>query len=610
MCGIIGYIGENSALPVLLNGLKELEYRGYDSCGVSLIESGEIFSKSINGRIEVLERLLENNVLLSKAKIGIGHTRWATHGKANIINAHPHLDCSGDISVVHNGVIENYEELKKFLKNHKFKSETDTEVVPHLIEEFLKRGYNLENSFLEMISLLEGSYALAMISKKEPGKIFVAKKSSPLVLGFGKKEVFLSSDISPILEWTNKIVYLEDGDVAVLEEGKYKILNSKKEVSRAVVEFKKSFLKNSKGDYPTFMLKEIFEQPKTITKAFSGRIDYEKAMPKFGGLGITEEEIKDLKRIIIVGCGTSWNAALEGKLFFEEISKIHTDVEYSSEFRYSKGVLEKGTILLALSQSGETADTISAIEKMKSNFLKSITLVNKVGSTISKLVDGGIYLHAGQETGVAATKTFSSQLVLLYLLSIYFARVRGVLHREEAIKKMKELENLPNLVEEILKKEKIVKSLSSKYSKYDNVFYMGREEGFPIALEGALKLKEISYVHAEAYPSAELKHGPIALIDEKTLSIFIIPDSEIYKKNLSNLIEVKTRGGKTLAIASEGNSDIEKNSDSSFYIPKVSKYLRPILEIIPLQLFAYYVGIERGKDVDKPRNLAKCVTVE
>ncbi len=610
MCGIIGYIGENSALPVLLNGLKELEYRGYDSCGVSLIESGEIFSKSINGRIDVLERLLENNVLLSKAKIGIGHTRWATHGKANIINAHPHFDCSGDISVVHNGVIENYEELKKFLKNHKFKSETDTEVVPHLIEEFLKRGYNLENSFLEMISLLEGSYALAMISKKEPGKIFVAKKSSPLVLGFGKKEVFLSSDISPILEWTNKIVYLEDGDVAVLEKGKYKILNSKKEVSRAVVEFKKSFLKNSKGDYPTFMLKEIFEQPKTITKAFSGRIDYEKAMPKFGGLGITEEEIKDLKRIIIVGCGTSWNAALEGKLFFEEISKIHTDVEYSSEFRYSKGVLEKGTILLALSQSGETADTISAIEKMKSNFLKSITLVNKVGSTISKLVDGGIYLHAGQETGVAATKTFSSQLVLLYLLSIYFARVRGVLHREEAIKKMKELENLPNLVEEILKKEKIVKSLSSKYSKYDNVFYMGREEGFPIALEGALKLKEISYVHAEAYPSAELKHGPIALIDETTLSIFIIPDSEIYKKNLSNLIEVKTRGGKTLAIASEGNSDIEKNSDSSFYIPKVSKYLRPILEIIPLQLFAYYVGIERGKDVDKPRNLAKCVTVE
>lgn len=610
MCGIIGYIGENSALPVLLNGLKELEYRGYDSCGVSLIESGEIFSKSINGRIDVLERLLGNNVLLSKAKIGIGHTRWATHGKANIINAHPHFDCSGDISVVHNGVIENYEELKKFLKNHKFKSETDTEVVPHLIEEFLKRGYNLENSFLEMISLLEGSYALAMISKKEPGKIFVAKKSSPLVLGFGKKEVFLSSDISPILEWTNKIVYLEDGDVAVLEEGKYKILNSKKEVSRAVVEFKKSFLKNSKGDYPTFMLKEIFEQPKTITKAFSGRIDYEKAMPKFGGLGITEEEIKDLKRIIIVGCGTSWNAALEGKLFFEEISKIHTDVEYSSEFRYSKGVLEKGTILLALSQSGETADTISAIEKMKSNFLKSITLVNKVGSTISKLVDGGIYLHAGQETGVAATKTFSSQLVLLYLLSIYFARVRGVLHREEAIKKMKELENLPNLVEEILKKEKIVKSLSSKYSKYDNVFYMGREEGFPIALEGALKLKEISYVHAEAYPSAELKHGPIALIDETTLSIFIIPDSEIYKKNLSNLIEVKTRGGKTLAIASEGNSDIEKNSDSSFYIPKVSKYLRPILEIIPLQLFAYYVGIERGKDVDKPRNLAKCVTVE
>jgi len=610
MCGIIGYIGENSALPVLLNGLKELEYRGYDSCGVSLIENGEIFSKSINGRIDFLERVVKNNVLLNKAKMGIGHTRWATHGKVSLVNAHPQFDCSGDISVVHNGVIENFEELKEFLRGHKFKSETDTEVVPHLIETFLKKGYSLEDSFLETLSLLEGSYALAMISKKEPKKIFVAKKSSPLVLGFGKNEVFLSSDVSPILEWTNKIVYLGDGDVAVLEKGKHKILNSKKEVLRRVIKFKKGFLKNSKGNYPTFMLKEIFEQPETLRKAFSGRIDYEKAMPKFGGLGLSEEEIREVKRIIIVGCGTSWNAALEGKLFFEEISKIHTDVEYSSEFKYSNSVLEKGTILLALSQSGETADTISAIKKMKSNSLKSIALVNKVGSTISKLVDGGIYLHAGQETGVAATKTFTSQLVILYLLSIYFARIRGVLHREEAIKKMKELEEVPNLIGNILKKEKIIKSLSSKYFKYNNVFYMGRGNGFPIALEGALKLKEISYVHAEAYPSAELKHGPIALIDEEMLSIFVIPDSKVYKKNLSNLIEVKTRGGKILAIASEGNLSIRKNTDDLFYIPKVSEHLKPLLEIIPLQLFAYYVAIKRGKDVDKPRNLAKCVTVE
>ena len=607
MCGIIGYVGEKQATPILINGLKKLEYRGYDSCGISVIKNNQIISQKVVGKVANLEKVINH----SDSKIGIAHTRWATHGKVTENNAHPHFDCNNSIAVVHNGIIENHQELKNLLKDHKFKSETDTEVIAHLIEDFIKKGHSAEEAFIETLNLLEGAYAIVMLYKKEPNKIFAAKKSSPLVLGIGDKEVMVASDITPILKHTKNIIYLQDGDVVTLGKKEYNIKNLNKiPIKREITKLKINISEISKGKYPHFMLKEIFEQSKTIKNAFKGRIDYKNATSKFGGLNISKKEIKQIDKVILVGCGTSWHAALIGKQFFEDIAKIQATAEYASEFRYRNPVLNKNNLLIALSQSGETADTIAAIKEAKKYNIKTIGLTNTVGSTISKLVDGGIYLHAGQEIGVASTKTFTSHLTILYLLAINIARIKKVIEKEKAIELIKELEELPKLVEKVYNENNHIRKIAIKYFNKSNALYLGRNYNFPIALEGALKLKEISYIHAEGYPAAEMKHGPIALIDENMPIIVIAPNGRLYQKILSNIEEVKARNGKIIAITTKENKQLEKKVDEIIYIPKTSEYLTPILTSIPTQLLAYHIAIMRGCDIDKPRNLAKSVTVE
>jgi glucosamine--fructose-6-phosphate aminotransferase (isomerizing) len=607
MCGIIGYIGEKEATPVLINGLKKLEYRGYDSCGLSLIENNKINSKKVIGKVEVLEKAANH----SKSKIGIAHTRWATHGKVTEANAHPHYDCNKSISIVHNGIIENHQELKHILNHHTFKSNTDTEVIAHLIEEFLQKDKTIEEAFTETLNLLEGAYSIAMIHKENPDKIFVARKSSPLVLGIGENETLVASDVVPILKYTNNIIYLQDGDIAILEQRDYKIKNIENiTVDREIIKLKMNISEISKGEFPHFMLKEIYEQSNSVKNAFKGRIDYENATSKFGGLNISKKDIENIDKIILVGCGTSWHAGLIGKQLFEDIAKIPSTTEYASEFRYRNPVLNKNNLVIALSQSGETADTIAALKEAKKYNIKTIGLVNTVGSTISKLVDGGIYLHSGQEIGVASTKTFTSHLTILYLLAIYIGRIKKTISRKQAINLMKDLEKLPKLIEETYRENNHIRKIATKYFNNSNALYLGRNYNFPIALEGALKLKEISYIHAEGYPAAEMKHGPIALIDQNMPTIVIAPSGRLYQKILSNIEEVKSRNGKIIAITTKENNQLEKLVDETIFIPKTSEYLTPILTSIPTQLLAYHIAVLRGCDIDKPRNLAKCVTVE
>jgi len=607
MCGIIGYIGEKEATPVLINGLKKLEYRGYDSCGLSLIENNKINSKKIIGKVEVLEKAANH----SKSKIGIAHTRWATHGKVTEANAHPHYDCNKSISIVHNGIIENHQELKHILNHHTFKSNTDTEVIAHLIEEFLQKDKTIEEAFTETLNLLEGAYSIAMIHKENPDKIFVARKSSPLVLGIGENETLVASDVVPILKYTNNIIYLQDGDIAILEQRDYKIKNIENiTVDREIIKLKMNISEISKGEFPHFMLKEIYEQSNSVKNAFKGRIDYENATSKFGGLNISKKDIENIDKIILVGCGTSWHAGLIGKQLFEDIAKIPSTTEYASEFRYRNPVLNKNNLVIALSQSGETADTIAALKEAKKYNIKTIGLVNTVGSTISRLVDGGIYLHSGQEIGVASTKTFTSHLTILYLLAIYIGRIKKTISRKQAINLMKDLEKLPKLIEETYRENNHIRKIATKYFNNSNALYLGRNYNFPIALEGALKLKEISYIHAEGYPAAEMKHGPIALIDQNMPTIVIAPSGRLYQKILSNIEEVKSRNGKIIAITTKENNQLEKLVDETIFIPKTSEYLTPILTSIPTQLLAYHIAVLRGCDIDKPRNLAKCVTVE
>ncbi len=607
MCGIIGYIGEKEATPILIEGLKKLEYRGYDSCGFSLIENNKINSKKVIGKVEILEKVSSS----SKSKIGIAHTRWATHGQVTELNAHPHYDCKNTISIVHNGIIENHQELKHILSNHNLKSETDSEVIAHLIENFLENGKKIEEAFSETLNLLEGAYSIVMIHNDSPNKIFVAKKSSPLLLGIGDNEMIVASDVVPILKYTDNIIYLQDGDIGILEQRKYRIKNLENiPVDRKITKLKIDISEISKGGFPHFMLKEIYEQSNTIKNAFKGRIDYENATSKFGGLNISEKEIKNIDRIILVGCGTSWHAGLIGKQLFEDIARVCTTTEHASEFRYRNPVLNKNNLVIALSQSGETADTIAALKEAQKYNIKTIGLVNVVGSTISRLVDGGIYLHSGQEIGVASTKTFTSHLTVLYLLAIYIGRIKKTIGRKQAIEMMKELEKLPSLIKKTYNENNHIRKIATKYFNNPNAIYLGRNYNFPIALEGALKLKEISYIHAEGYPAAEMKHGPIALIDQNMPTIFIAPNGRLYKKILSNIEEVKSRNGKIIAITTKENNKLEQTVDEIIYIPKTSEYLTPILTSIPTQLLAYHIAVMRGCDIDKPRNLAKSVTVE
>lgn len=611
MCGIIGYIGKENAKPILLRALKSLEYRGYDSCGISVIEKGFLRIKKTAGRIENLERETKNE--FNDAKIGIAHTRWATHGIANEKNAHPHTDCKKEIAVVHNGIIENYSELKSMLQSegHKFSSETDTEVFSHLVEKFLNANKSAEDAFISSLKLIEGAYAIAMICLKEPKRMFIAKKSSPIVIGVGKNETFVASDAIAILPYTNKAIFLKDNEIAVITPEGPEIKNlENKRLAAEITELRGQLQEISKKGFADFMLKEIIEQPNSIANAFKGRIDWKNSTAKFGGLNIGEDELREINKIVLIGCGTSYNACLYGKYLFEDIVKITAMAEYASEFRYAGGVIDRNTLVILLSQSGETADTIAALKYAKSQHAKTLGIINVVGSTIAREVDGGIYLHAGPEIAVASTKTFTSHLVVLYLLAIYIARLHRQLSGEEARKMLSSLQGIPSRIRRILNAKGRIEKVALKYFKVNNALYLARGYNYPIALEGALKLKEVSYIHAEAVTAAEMKHGPIALIDDNMFSIFITPQDKTHKKIISNMAEIKSRKGKIIAITTFGNERIKKIADDVIFIPKTDEKLLPILSVIPTQLFAYYSALMRGKDIDKPRNLAKSVTVE
>jgi len=613
MCGIVGYIGKQKAVPILIEGLKRLEYRGYDSAGIAVIQnkksSSEILCIKATGKVANLENKINGKNILGS--IGIAHTRWATHGKPCDKNSHPHTDCKGNIFLVHNGIVENYQELKNDLikKGHKFSSETDTEVIAHLIEQFNKKT-DFKNAVLEMLKIIRGTYGLAIINKKEPDKIIVARSGSPLVIGIGNNEYVIASDVSAIIRHTDKVIFMEDGEMAVITPENYEIVNMKnKSVSRETTTLDWSLEKAEKQGFDHFMLKEIFEQPDAILDAVRGRIVEKEGMAKLGGLRDIKEKLADINRIIIVSCGTSYHAGLIGEYMLEEYAGIPVEVEYASEFRYRKPLLNKNTAVIAISQSGETADTLAAIREAENKGAITLGIVNTVGSTIARETMAGVYNHAGPEIGVASTKAFTSQLSIFALLTIFLGRQRDmsfVTGKRIAA----EMNKIPKLIKSILKQSADIKKIAKKYGKYSNFLYLGRKYNFPIALEGALKIKEISYVHAEGYASGEMKHGPIALVDKNFPSIFIVPRDSVYEKNISGMQEIKARGGKIIAIATEGDKEIKKVADDVIYIPKTLEMLTPLLSIVPLQLFAYYVGIQRSLDVDKPRNLAKSVTVE
>ena len=634
MCGIIGYIGKQKAVPILIEGLKRLEYRGYDSAGISVISPPRVDEQSSlrveagnqqpaiskNGKIDIITVKATGKVSVLEEKIngkdiagtiGIAHTRWATHGKPCDKNSHPHCDCQKNIFLAHNGIVENYQELKDDLikKGHKFSSETDTEVIAHLIEEFNKK-FDFKNSVLAALKLLRGTYGLAIINKKEPDKIIVARLGSPLAIGIGNGEYIIASDFSAIIRHTDQVIFMEDGEVAILTKENCEIVNMKnKSIAKEATKVEWSVEKAEKQGFDHFMLKEIFEQPDSILDAVRGRIIEKEGMVKLGGLRDVKEKLADIEKIVIVSCGTSYNAGLVGKYMLEEYAGITVEVEYASEFRYRKPLLNKNTAVIAISQSGETADTLAAIREAENKGALTLGIVNTVGSTIANETMAGVYNHAGPEIGVASTKAFTSQLSILALLTIFLGRQRGmsfVTGKRIAT----EMNKIPKLIANILKQAKDIKKIAKKYVQYQDFLYLGRKYNFPIALEGALKIKEISYVHAEGFASGEMKHGTIALIDKNFPTVFIAPRDSVYEKNISGMQEIKARSGKIIAIATVGDKEIKKIADDVIYIPKTLEMLTPLLSVIPLQFFAYYVGILKGLDVDKPRNLAKSVTVE
>ncbi len=612
MCGIIGYIGKKQAAPVLLDGLKRLEYRGYDSAGISVIgENGsrKIFTLKATGKVAILEEKISKQNIIGN--IGIAHTRWATHGKPCDKNCHPHLDCSGNISVVHNGIIENYRQLKnQLIKNgHHFSSETDSEIVAHLIEEFCKK-MDFREAVLQSLKLLKGTYGLAILHKDHPAQMIVARLGSPLLLGVGKEEFIVASDACAIVQYTDKVVYLEDGEVALITSEGFEVMNIKnKQIEKKVSTLDWDMEQAQKNGLPHFMLKETFEQPESVKNAMRGRISKADGMARLGGLRDVEKKLKNINRIIIVSCGTSYYAGLVGEYMLEEYAGIPVEVEYASEFRYRKPILNRKTAVIAISQSGETADTLAAILEAKNKGALTLGIINTVGSTIARETEAGVYNHAGPEMGVASTKAFTSQLTILTLLTVFLGRQREMsLVTGQRI--LKELEKIPAQIETILKQGKEIKKIALKYKNYADFLYMGRKYNFPIAMEGALKIKEIAYVHCAGYPSGEMKHGPIALIDKNFPSLFVVPKDSVYEKNISGMQEIKARGGKIIAIATVGDKEIKKQANDVIFIPKTLEMLTPLLSVIPLQLLAYYVGVSKGYDVDKPRNLAKSVTVE
>ncbi len=599
MCGIIGYVGDKNSLPILIDGLKKLEYRGYDSAGLCFFENGSLKTLKAQGKIIELEKKIKP--LKTNSCIGIAHTRWATHGKPNEQNAHPHCDCKNEISIVHNGIIENHHALKELLEKegHKIRSETDSEILAHLIEKFYEG--NLEEAVRNSLKVVEGAFGLAVLHKNHPF-IVVARKSSPLIVGVGENEMFIASDATAILNYTKKVVYLKDDEIAKVEKNRLELFDSSgNNVDKKIYELKWNAEEIEKGGHKHFMLKEIFEQPKAIENTLRGRI-HEERIIKY-----SDFDLKKLNKIIIVACGTSWHSALLGKYFLEELTGIPVEVDYASEFRYRNPIINKNDLVIAISQSGETADTLAALHEARNKGAKTYGIVNVVGSTISRFVDGGLYLHAGPEIGVASTKAFSCQVTALLLLALLLSQEKGFGNDKDFIE---ELNHLPSIVEETLKINEQIKNISKDYIYANNFLYLGRGLNFPVALEGALKLKEISYIHAEGYPAAEMKHGPIALIDENMPVVFVAPHDSTYEKILSNMQEVKARGGRIIAIINTPDDKVNELAEKVILVPKTSDYLSPIINTIPLQLLAYHIADLKGLDIDKPRNLAKSVTVE
>lgn len=609
MCGIVGYIGKKEALPILMDGLKRLEYRGYDSAGFSVADGDKITSVKAVGKVVQLENKVNGRKIAGCA--GIAHTRWATHGKPSEKNAHPHCDCGKKIFLVHNGIVENYKELKADLEKigHKFSSETDTEILAHLIEEYAKQ-VPWEEAVWRTLAHIEGTYGIAVIKENDPGKMIVARNGSPLVLGILEDGFIVASDIAPIVRHTDRVVYLEDGEMAEITAEKYEVINFKrKKVDKEISKIDWTVEEAEKKGYPHFMLKEIMEQPEAIENSIRGRLVVGEGIAKLGGLRDAAERARHLKRIVIVSCGTSYYAGLVGKYMFEEYAGIRTDVEHASEFRYRKPLLDEETAVLAISQSGETADTLAAIREAKNKGALTLGIVNVVGSTIARETDAGVYNHAGPEIGVASTKAFTSQLSILALFTLFLGRQRDmsfVMGKRIA----EELDQIPALMKTILKQSEEIKKVAKKYASFANFFFLGRKYNYPIAMEGALKLKEISYVHAEGYPFGEMKHGPIALIDKNLPTVAIATRDSVFEKTMSGIQEVKARSGKVIAIATQGDKEVKKIADDVIYIPKTLEMLTPLLSVVPLQIFAYHFAVEKGLDVDKPRNLAKSVTVE
>ena len=607
MCGIIGYIGNKDLDSVILVGLEKLEYRGYDSAGIAVIHNGRLLVRKRAGRIGDLYNLV--NGLAFNGKVGIGHTRWATHGKVNDINAHPHVDCKSQIAVAHNGIIENFEELKRELESrgHKFISETDSEVVPHLIEEYYEGS--LVDAVLKAVNRLKGSFALVIVSSNEPDKIIGVKMNSPLIVGIGKGEMFLASDVTPLLAHTKEVIPLADGEIAVLTQDSWRIIDfngneKKKEVSR--VEWTVDMAE--KGQFPHFMLKEIFEQPDVISRNLQYYIrGNEVTLLKDFNL---RRLLLNKDRILIQASGTSLHAGLVGKYVLEKLAKIQTDVDFSSEFRYREPVLNQNTLVIAISQSGETADTLAGVKMVKENGLEVLSIVNVKDSSIARESDYVLYINAGPEIGVASTKAYTAQILILTLLSLEVGLLRGYVSEEEFQTLRKELNEIPSMIRKVLDKNAQIKEVADKFLDAKYFMFLGRGVNYPTALEGALKLKEISYIHAIGYAAGEMKHGPLALVDKDLPVVFINPYTSVYEKSINNLEEVKARGGVILSVITEGDEKMKALSDYTFEIPRVNELFTPIVSIIPLQLFAYHVAVGRGCDVDKPRNLAKSVTVE
>lgn len=611
MCGIVAYIGHREAYPILIKGLKRLEYRGYDSAGVALLHNGLNIYKC-KGKVTDLENNAKGKDVAGC--LGMGHTRWATHGEPNDINSHPHLSESGEIAIIHNGIIENYATLKEELtkRGHHFVSDTDTEVLVHLIEDIKQNAHvNLEEAVRLALHEVIGAYAIVIVSKNDPTKLIGARKGSPLVVGIGDGEFFMASDATPIIEYTRNVTYLKDGEIAFIKDGKLSIKTTENVEQIPYIQTLEMNLEAiEKGGYTHFMLKEIHEQPRSIYDSLRGRFDPITGMFAMRSLKEYEGKIKNLKRIIIVGCGTSWHAGLVGEYLFEDIARIPVEVEYASEFRYRNPVIGHDDLVIAISQSGETADTLAAIHLAKEKGATILGLCNVVGSSIPRASDAGAYTHAGPEIGVASTKAFTAQVAVLTLWAFGFAEIRGTATKQDLRDAFAELESIPAKVERTLECEDQVIEIAKEFKDVSNALYLGRGYGFPVALEGALKLKEISYIHAEGYPAAEMKHGPIALIDEAMPVVVIATKNSIYEKVISNIQEVKARKGTIIAIVTEGDNKVRNMADYVIEIPETKEYLEPLIATIPLQLLSYHIAVMRGCNVDQPRNLAKSVTVE